>query len=156
VSLNSEADAGSRSAQMKWLREDLQQNAAPCTLAYWHVPIFSSGAHGPDPHMQEAWKVLYEFKADVVVNGHDHHYERFAPQDPRGKKDEARGIREFIVGTGGGGTYRLGRAMPNSEVRTNQTYGVIKFTLEATSYTWEFVPAGPVAFSDKGTGQCVQ
>ena len=76
-----------------------------CTLAYWHILVFSSGAHGNSLHMLEVWKVLYEARADVIVNGHDHDYERFAPQDPRGRKDPARGIRAFVVGTGGGGVH---------------------------------------------------
>ncbi len=154
VSLNSVIDASDKSAQMAWLRDDLASSAAPCTLAYWHVPVFSSGAHGGDPHMLAIWRVLYEFKADVVVNGHDHSYERFAPQDPDGKKDPGRGIREFVVGTGGGGVYEFGRPQPHSEVRENKSYGVIKFTLAPTSYTWEFVGTGP--FTDKGTAECVQ
>jgi hypothetical protein len=156
VSLNSAVPADARSEQVKWLREDLAAHPTPCTLAYWHIPVFSSGAHGNSLHMLEVWKVLYEARADVIVNGHDHDYERFAPQDPRGRKDPARGIRAFVVGTGGGGVYRFKRIRPNSEVRNYSTYGVLRLTLGATSYEWDFVQVAGVPFKDSGTSQCVQ
>lgn len=156
VSLNSAVAADGRSAQVKWLREDLAANPAACTLAYWHIPVFSSGAHGNNPHMREVWKVLYDARADVIVNGHDHDYERFAPQDPNAKRDPVRGIRAFVVGTGGGGVYRFGRVRPNSEVRNATTYGVLRLTLHDTSYDWDFVPAAGQPFTDRGTGECVQ
>jgi len=98
--------------------------------------------------------VLYEFRADVVINGHDHDYERFAPQDPKGKADPERGIREFVAGTGGGGIYQFKQIRPNSEARSNRSYGVLKLTLAATNYTWDFVPAADV-FHDSGTSACV-
>jgi hypothetical protein len=128
VSLNSSIAANRRSPQIEWLRNDLRQNRTACTLAYWHLPVFSSGPHGTEPqtsaHMQEVWRVLYEFGADVVINGHDHHYERFAPQDPKGKADP-RGIRAFVVGTGGAGLYDVRRIRPNSEARGTKSYGVL-------------------------------
>ncbi len=105
--------------------------------------------------MLEAWKVLYEFGADVVVNGHDHDYERFAPQDSKGKADPKRGVREFVVGTGGGGIYQFRDIRPNSEVRSSQSYGVLKLTLGATNYTWEFVSGAGEPFQDSGTSSCV-
>jgi len=156
VSMNSTIAAGKGSPQLEWLKKDLAEHPAPCTLAYWHIPLFSSGAHGGDPHMQEVWKVLYERHADVVINGHDHDYERFAPQNPNGKADPARGIREFVVGTGGGGVYKFKRIRPNSEVRNYQSYGVIKLTLRPTDYSWEFVRALGEPFTDSGTAPCVQ
>jgi Calcineurin-like phosphoesterase len=159
VSLNSFIAADRRSPQIEWLRRDLKDNRAACTLAYWHVPVFSSGPHGSDrrtsAHMLEAWKVLYEFGADVVINGHDHDYERFAPQDPNGKADPKRGMREFVVGTGGGGIYQFREIRPNSEVRSSRSYGVLKLTLGATSYTWEFVSGAGEPFQDSGTSSCV-
>jgi Calcineurin-like phosphoesterase len=155
VSLNSYIAADRKSAQIQWLRKDLSENRTACTFAYWHIPLFSSGAHGSDAHMLEAWKVLQEFGADVVVNGHDHDYERFAPQDAEGKADP-RGIREFVVGTGGGGVYEFKRIRPNSEIRFYKAYGVIKFTLGATDYSWEFIQATGDPFHDSGTAQCVQ
>jgi hypothetical protein len=156
VSLNSSIPADGRSEQVKWLRQDLAAHPSACTLAYWHIPVFSSGAHGNNPHMVEIWKALYDAGVDVIVNGHDHDYERFAPQDPRGRPDPARGIRAFVVGTGGGGVYRFKRTEPNSEVRHHAAYGVLKLTLGATSYDWEFVQSAGISFKDSGTGHCVQ
>ena len=156
VSLNSAVAADARSPQVKWLREDLAAHPTPCTLAYWHVPVFSSGAHGNSLQMLEVWKVLYEARADVVVNGHDHDYERFAPQDPKGKRNPERGIRAFVVGTGGGGVYRFKRIRPNSEARSDAAYGVLRLTLGATSYEWDFVRGAGPAFTDSGTATCVQ
>jgi hypothetical protein len=160
VSLNSFIPAGNRSPQIEWLRKDLADNRSACTLAYWHIPVFSSGPHGVEVqnsnHMLAAWQVLYEFGADVVVNGHDHDYERFAPQDPKGKVDSAKGIREFVVGTGGGGLYEFRRILRNSEARANRSYGVLKLTLGAADYSWEFVAAAGEPFRDAGTAACVQ
>lgn len=159
VSLNSFIAADRRSPQIEWLRQDLKDNRATCTLAYWHIPVFSSGPHGSDlrtsAHMLEAWRVLYEFRADVVINGHDHDYERFAPQDPEGKADPQRGVREFVVGTGGGGIYQFRQIRPNSEARSGRSYGVLKLTLGATNYTWEFVSGAGEPFHDSGTSACV-
>jgi acid phosphatase type 7 len=156
ISLNSNIAAGANSEQVKWLRDDLVQNKAVCTLAYWHHPLFSSGAHGNDPRMKEIWKVLYESGVDVVINGHDHTYERFAQQTPDGKADPGRGIREFVVGTGGAFLYAF-RQVPNanSEVRHNLTFGVLKLTLHAESYDWEFVPVAGKTFTDSGATLCV-
>lgn len=154
ISLNSGAPADRRSKQIKWLSNDLKDNPAKCTLAYWHVPQFSSGAHGNHRDMLEAWRLLYESGAEVVVNGHDHDYERFAPQDPNGKADPERGIREFVVGTGGGGVYRFKETVPNSEVRNWDSYGVIKFTLYPDRYEWEFVTAEGEPFEDAGSAEC--
>jgi acid phosphatase type 7 len=158
VSLNSFIAADRGSPQIEWLRKDLKDNRATCTLAYWHIPVFSSGPHGSDvrtsAHMLEAWRVLYEFGADVVINGHDHDYERFAPQDPKGKADP-RGVREFVVGTGGGGTYDFRQIRPNSEVRHSRSYGVLKLVLGATDYNWDFVSGAGEPFQDRGASACV-
>ena len=157
ISLNSSIAADRKSPQITWLRSDLKDNPAPCTLAYWHLPVFSSGPHGAElqatEHMREAWRALYESGADVVINGHDHLYERFAPQNPQGKADP-NGIREFIVGTGGGGQYEFRQIRPNSEVRNNRSYGVLVLTLGASDYSWEFVSAAGAAFRDVGTAPC--
>lgn len=159
VSLNSVIAADRRSPQIEWLRKDLRENPTACTLAYWHIPVFSSGPHGSEvqtsAHMLEVWRVLYEFGADVVINGHDHNYERFAPQDPKGKADP-KGIRAFVVGTGGAGLYEFRQIRPNSEVRNNRSYGVLKLTLGPTDYSWEFVPGAGEQFQDTGTSPCVQ
>jgi hypothetical protein len=147
-------DAGS--PQGKWLKEDLAASSSKCTLAYWHKPLFSSGGkHGNDPLMKPLWDALFKAKADVVINGHDHDYERFAPQDPDGKLDKDRGIREFVVGNGGKDSHRVfGTAKPNSEARNDDAYGVLKLTLHAKSYDWEFVPEAGRTFADSGTGIC--
>ena len=158
VSLNSFIAADRGSPQIEWLRKDLKDNRATCTLAYWHIPVFSSGPHGSDvrtsAHMLEAWRVLYEFGADVVINGHDHDYERFAPQDPNGKPDP-RGVREFVVGTGGAGMYDFRQIRANSEVRSSRSYGVLKLVLSATDYNWDFVSGAGEPFQDRGTSTCV-
>ena len=160
VVLNSECapvgGCGPGSQQATWLREDLGAHPAKCTLAYWHKPLFSSGgAHGNDPTVKPFWDLLYAADADVVIGGHDHDYERFAPQDPEGKPDSNRGIREFVVGTGGKNSHRwFVRPQPNSEVRNADTFGVLKLTLHATGYEWEFVPEAGKSFTDRGRGTC--
>jgi acid phosphatase type 7 len=160
VVLNSEcAEVGgceAASAQGKWLREDLAEHAVPCTLAYFHKPLFSSGdRHGSDPEMKPLWDTLYGAGADVILNGHDHDYERFAPQDPKGHADAKHGIREFVVGSGGKNSHRkMGEALANSEVRNDDTFGVLKLTLHAAGYDWEFVPEAGKTFTDAGSGSC--
>ena len=103
------------SPQDRWLRDDLSANAAKCTLAYWHRPLFSSGPHGPSEQVRHAWRVLHDFDVDVVLAGHDHLYERFAPQDPDGRPDPTRGIRQFTIGTGGATRYTPRTVALNSE-----------------------------------------
>jgi hypothetical protein len=160
LALNSEcAEVGGctpSSPQGQWLKDDLAQHPAGCTLAYFHKPLFSSGgSHGNDPEMKPLWDALYRAGADIVINGHDHDYERFAPQDPEGKADSAHGVREFVVGSGGKNSHRpVGSAKPNSEVRNGDTFGVLKLTLRATSYDWEFVPEEGKTFKDAGSGTC--
>ncbi len=160
VVLNSECamvgGCDAASAQVQWLRQDLAQHPATCTLAYFHKPLFSSGvAHGNDPTMKPLWQALYDAGADVVIGGHDHHYERFAPQDPEGRADARRGLREFVVGTGGKTTHRLLAApQPNSEARNADTFGVLKLILHANSYEWSFLPEAGKTFTDSGHGTC--
>lgn len=154
IALNSEIAQGAGSAQEQWLRADLAANPNVCTLAYWHHPRFSSGRHGNSTASQALWQALYEYGADVVLNGHDHTYERFAPQNPSGQADP-NGIREFVVGTGGAGLYPFPTIQPNSEVRNNTAHGVLKLTLHSTSYDWQFVPIAGLTFTDSGTGNCV-
>jgi hypothetical protein len=162
VSLNSEClqvgGCDAASEQGKWLQQDLAQHPAACTLAYFHRPLFSSGlAHGADPELKPLWKILYHDHAgaDVVINGHDHDYERFAPQDPDGKADLDHGIREFVVGSGGKNTHRFFAVFqPNSEARNADTFGVLKLTLHPKSYDWQFVPQEGKSFTDSGSGNC--
>jgi len=146
-------EAGSR--QEKWLRADLASHSNACTLAYFHKPLFSSGAaHGDDPTLRPIYQALYDANADVILAGHDHDYERFAPQDANGKADPVRGIREFVVGTGGKGHRLFAEPHPNSEVRDNTAFGVLKLTLHAKSYDWQFIPEAGKTFVDSGSGTC--
>ena len=119
----------------------------------FHTPVFGSGANGSNPHMQVAWRSLYDFRVDVIVNGHSHSYERFAPQNPDGVFDLNRGIREFVVGTGGAQPTGFPRILANSEVRSS-TWGVLKLTLFSNRYDWEFVPVAGQTFSDSGSASC--
>lgn len=144
---------GKGSPQENWLRADLAAHPAACTLAYWHQPRFSSGKHGNDPRYSAFWRALSAAGADVVLNGHDHGYERFAPMLPSGARDKAKGIRQFVVGTGGSHYGPWSSIQPNSLVRS-QTYGVLKMTLRAGSYNWKFVPVAGETFTDKGRGYC--
>lgn len=153
VALNTTTSASANSDQAKWLREDLAANPGDCTLAYWHIPVFSSGPHGRNLIMRDVWRILYDAGADVILNGHDHVYERFAPQDYKGNADPARGIRAFTVGTGGGGVYRFKTVAPNSEIRDAGSYGVLKLTLSPGRYAWEFIGVNG-STRDAGSGAC--
>src|SRR5688572_20557152 len=154
ISLNSEISQSAGSAQEQWLRADLAANPKICTLAYWHKPRFSSGQHGNIAGSQALWQALYAQGADVVLNGHDHTYERFALQNPNGQAD-SRGIREFVVGTGGASLYSFTSNQPNSQVRNNTTWGVLKLTLHSASYDWQFIPIAGQNFTDSGSANCV-
>jgi hypothetical protein len=161
VVLNTECrPAGGCSAgspQEKWLKQDLQAHPAACTLAYWHKPLFSSGwSNGRDSHTKAFWDDLYAAHAALILTGHDHDYERFAPQDPDGKPDPAHGIREFVVGTGGKNHRPFIIPLETSEARNADTFGVLKLTLHATSYDWEFIPEAGKDFHDSGSGKCPQ
>jgi len=155
ISLNSNVAADAGSPQMAWLRADLAATSAACVLAYWHHAVFSSGQHGNNPHMAEIWRVLDSAGVDVALVAHDHDYERFAPQDYTGRADP-NGIRQFVVGTGGGDLRTFGTTRANSEARASGIYGVLKLTLRATTYDWEFVPEPGPSFADKGTGPCLE
>jgi len=150
----SEISCAAGSPQEQWLRADLAAHPGRCTLAYWHHPRFSSGAHGDDIKLRPFWQALYEAGAEAVLNGHDHDYERFAPQNPDGLADPAHGIREFIVGTGGIGFTEMGKPVPNSEVHQNDTLGVLKLTLHPASYDWQFIPVAGKTFVDSGSAAC--
>ena len=154
VVLNSNCEAiggcGPGSPQVTWLEADLAAHAGAPLLAYWHHPRFSSGAHGGTSSVQTFWDVLYGAGAELVLNGHDHDYERFAPQDPGARPDRAYGIREFVVGTGGAGLRPLGTTAPNSEV-LSATHGVLRLTLRADGYDWRFVPVAGATWTDSGS-----
>ncbi len=146
---------GSGSAQEMWLRNDLAAHPAACTLAYWHHPLFSSGEHGNNPNVRPLWDALYQAGAEIVLNGHDHDYERFAPQTPGAVVDADFGIREFVVGTGGKNHYAFtAAAQPNSVVRNGDTFGILKLTLHAQGYDWQFAPESAGSFTDAGSGSC--
>ena len=152
--LNSEIDVSENSPQMVWLKEDLAANSAQCVLAYWHQPRWSSGSHhGSDEDYQTLWQILYEAGAELVLNGHEHHYERFAEMNAEGVATSP-GLREIVVGTGGRDLYEFGSPLPASEVRDNVTYGVLKLTLRADGYNWEFIPIAGSTFTDSGSGMC--
>lgn len=154
IVLNSNIARTVTSEQLDWLRADLGTNTAQCTMALWHHPRFSSGINGNDPSQQSFWDVLYVFNADVVLAGHDHHYERFAPQTPTGVADPERGIRQFVVGTGGTGLRDLSTIRANSEFRENTTWGVIKFDLLPTGYSWSYITTRNGTVLDSGSGTC--
>ena len=144
------------SPQEKWLKQDLAEHANSCIVAYGHHALYSSGvfrSHAVHPELKDLWRDLYEAHADLVLAGHEHSYERFAAQDPDGNADE-KGIREIVVGTGGRSHDPLGTALPNSEVRNFDTYGVLKLTLWPDRYTWEFIPVNADGFRDAGEGSC--
>jgi hypothetical protein len=148
---------GSGSPQDNWLRQDLADHRGSCIVAYGHHALFSSGifrSHAVHPELKRLWEDLYAAHADVILAGHEHSYERFAPQDPEGRSDPQHGIREIVVGTGGRSHDPLGLATPNSEVRNYDTYGVLKLTLSAQDYAWEFIPEEGRTFRDSGSGVC--
>jgi 3',5'-cyclic AMP phosphodiesterase CpdA len=153
ISLNSNVSADPGSPQYEWLKADLTQSGAACTLAMWHHPLFSSGPNGNSGQMREAWRLLNQFGADVVLSGHDHDYERYAPQDADARPTPT-GIREFVVGTGGYSLYDRASQQRNSELWENRTWGVIKLTLKSGSYDWEFVPIDGQGFRDFGSASC--
>jgi chitodextrinase len=154
ISLNGEIDHSAGSAQETWLKNDLAAHPVKCTLAYWHEPRFSSGAeHGNDSSFDPFWRDLYAAGAEVVLTGHDHEYERFAPQNPSGAAD-SNGVREFVVGTGGASHYTFAAPVANSEVRDNTSFGVLKLTLHSSSYDWQFVPVAGASFTDSGSTTC--
>jgi len=149
---------GVGSPQEKWLKQDLAEHAKSCIVAFGHHALYSSGifkSHAVHPELRDLWRDLYAAHADLMLAGHEHSYERFAPQDPDGHVDAEHGIREIVVGTGGRSHDPLGLALPNSEVKDWETFGVLKVTLWPERYAWEFVPVnGAAGFHDAGEGVC--
>lgn len=145
---------GAGSAQEQWLRADLAAHSNACTLAAWHHPRFSSGVHGNDATVQPLWQALYDFHADLVLSGHDHNYERFGPQTATGTLDNVRGIRSFVVGTGGKELRVLGTTKANSELRNNNSLGILKLTLHAENYDWQFASIPGHTLTDAGSAAC--
>ncbi|MEH1164298.1 DNRLRE domain-containing protein [Micromonospora sp. CPCC 205539] len=155
VSLNSNISMSAGSTQEQWLRADLAASSKPCTLAYWHHPLYTSSSdHAPSTATRPLYQALYDYNADVVVWGHNHVYERFGPMNPNGAYDGSRGMRSFVAGMGGADHYGFGTIQPNSEARNNTAFGVLKFTLHAGSYDWQFVPVAGQTYNDSGTSNC--
>jgi hypothetical protein len=158
VALNSECEhlrGGCRwdSPQLRWLRRDLSAHPSRCTLAYFHKPLFSSGYSRGEPAVRPLWGVLYNHHADVIVSGHDHVYERFARQTPKGTKNK-RGIREFVIGTGGTHLGGFNYRERHSQVRNANTRGVLKLRLMGAGYKWRFVHVAGKSFTDSGWNRC--
>jgi len=156
IVLDSECDkvggCGLDSPQGKWLVQDLADSTARCTVAIWHHPRFSSGFHGNDKDVDPFWRALYAAGVDVVLNGHDHDYERFAPQDPDANATPD-GIRQFVVGTGGASLRNFEQTAANSLVRSAIAYGVIKLVLHQAAYDWQFISVDG-SFTDAGSATC--
>jgi hypothetical protein len=152
--LNSQIDVSSTSAQVRWLKNDLAANPKRCVLAYWHHPRWSSGSrHGSSSRYQTLWKTLHDAGAELVINGHEHNYERFKEMNASGTAASP-GLRQIVAGTGGASLYSFGGALSTSQVRNSSTYGVLKLTLSSTSYAWRFVPVAGRTFTDSGTTNC--
>ena len=153
-------DPGPGNRMYRWLVDDLRSHPDvdyPCTLAFWHHPLFSiSDGSGATPQTRPLWELLYDARADVVLNGHSHNYQRWLPQDPLGTYDPIRGIREFVAGTGGASTYpfRSGAETPNLAAAQHDAFGIVRLALHRASYSWRWVPAAgqPVGFTDVETG----
>jgi acid phosphatase type 7 len=154
ISLNSNLKPAELRVQFDWLKTDLAQHKARCTLAYWHHPLYSSGGHGNNAFMQEAWQLLMDAGADLVLASHDHDYERFAPQDAQGRRDDQRGMREFVVGTGGARLTPFRFTKDNSEISNNYTFGVLRLLLKDSGYEWEFLPTKDGEINDRGAALC--
>jgi hypothetical protein len=140
--------------QYNWLKSDLDAYPHQCALAIWHQPRFSDGPHGSSTRMDPVWKLLYAHGAEFVISGHDHDYERFAMMNGTGQKDPTKGMRQFVVGTGGAGLYSFKTTLATSQVRNSATHGVLRLVLKAASYEWHFMPIAGETFSDAGSNNC--
>jgi 3',5'-cyclic AMP phosphodiesterase CpdA len=145
---------GPRSREGRWLRRDLASHPRRCSIAFMHHPRFSSGGHGGSASVAPLWAELQAGGVDVVVSGHDHDYERFAPQTNAGRRSARHGIREFVVGTGGAPLRPIRTRRPNSQVRQATTHGVLVLALRSTGYSWQFVPVPGASFGDLGHAAC--
>ena len=146
---------GPGSPQHNWLTHDLAthpNSSNRCTLAYWHIPLFSSGPRH-EMNSYELYKLLFNNDADVILTSHEHNYERFAPQNHLGSADPVRGVRQFIAGTGGANFTSFGPMAANSEFRDSSHFGVLKLTLRADSYEWQFVGENGTVY-DSGSAAC--
>ncbi len=144
--------------QAQWLKSDLQTHRARCTLAYWHRPPFTSGRYGlpkDTRRVMPLWRILYQQGVDILLVGHDHDFERFVPMDAQGNPDPVKGVREFVVGTGGGNLRRFKNPpLPTTAIRNDSTWGVLRLRLRPRAYAWKFLPVAGKSFSDSGSGTC--
>ena len=148
---------GAGDDQISWLRDDLEEHRAQCTLAYWHRPPFSSGRYG-DPEatdrVRPLWRVVVDAGVELVLVGHEHSYERFAPMNAEGDADPD-GTQLIVAGTGGGNLRRYERPpLPTTEIRNDEAWGVLKLTLRAGGYDWRFLPVAGKTFTDAGSRSC--
>ncbi|MBB4677381.1 metallophosphoesterase family protein [Crossiella cryophila] len=153
IALNSNFSKIDSAAQLSWLKDRLRTNTKQCVAAYWHHPLFTLGSHTGETKARPLWQALYDAKADLVLVGHDHNYQRFAPQNPQGKADSA-GLRQVLVGTGGKSNYNFSRDLPNVDAKDAKSNGVLKLTLSGTSYRGDFVPVSGQSYKDSFTGTC--
>jgi acid phosphatase type 7 len=153
VSLNSERDTGATGGQVRWLRADLARARARCILAFWHRPRWSAGDYSDDGRTAPLWNALYDARADIVLSGHDHNYQRYPPMNKRGAIQRARGIRSFVVGTGGASLDEV-RADSRRRAANDSTWGLLKLTLRRAGYKWRFLPVAGGRYRDSGSGTC--
>lgn len=144
---------GPGTPQYEWLRSDLAASGTRCTLAYWHHPRFTSGYHGNDESVAPLWDLLAGAGAELVLSGHDHHYERLAPLAPDGTPDPG-GMRQMIAGTGGRSLYPALASHAGSEVRRATSYGILVLTLEPSAYRWDFMSIHGGSSIDSGRSEC--
>jgi hypothetical protein len=154
VALNSNCGQVDCAQQLRWLHADLAETTKPCTLAFWHHPLFTAAPMVGEPALRPFWSELYAARAELVLNGHSHNYQRFAPMTPEGVLDETRGIRQFVVGTGGRSLYPFQGTAPNLLAGTDSAFGVLKLTLYSAHYEWTFLPIAGSTFTDSGSGVC--
>lgn len=148
VSLNSEIEHGAGSEQVRWLRADLRADRHRCELLFWHRPRWSGGLHGSDPGLQALWRAAYDHRVELVLTGHDHNYQRFRKQDVEGRRNDARGVRQIVVGTGGASLYPAGW-IRNRRAATSSDYGVLELVLRPRGYDTRFVPAAGSSYTDR-------
>jgi hypothetical protein len=153
ATVDSTCSGASCAAQASWLSKDLAAHPSACSIVFYHHPRWSSGGQGSHVQSDPFWRAAVAAGVEIILNGHDHDYERFAPMDANGAAS-APGVREFVVGTGGYNHTAFLAMQPNSEVRNATTFGVLQLTLHADSYEWQFVPIAGQTFTDQGTGSC--
>ncbi len=154
IGLNSNCGQVDCAEELRWLRTDLAINARLCTLAFWHHPLFTAAPMTGTPAVKPFWTELHTARAELVLNGHSHNYQRFAPQTPEGVLDESQGLRQFVVGTGGRSLYPFQGTAANTQARSDTAFGVLKLALYTNRYEWAFLPIAGQTFGDSGSGLC--